>query len=472
MKRILLQLFSFFIVGTYFSQSNLGIQFQVDIPAICTELTMTMMHDTEDRPYLYIANKEAGLTIYDITSISAPINVATVPIDQYLDMHVMSLTQSGNYLYLATGNTWATDSSGVVIVDVQNPTLPVVTDFYFLPNSTHGAGIVRVEGNYAFLGAMQDGLITLDVTDKNNIQFVSQFVPDINYPINNPSNVDLYNLRGMEVRNDTVYACFDGGGIRIIDVTNKAMPVQIGQYCNPVMYTPMDHPKAYNNIVLRGSLAYLAVDYCGLEIVDVSDPANIELIGWWNPYGCPTNNWFTSPVHSNEIVLDENCEAVFLSTGKSEMMVVDVSNPAMPDSIDSYGDVTNTLGTWGINRFQDQVYLSYVCVPFGIPFYSNWTGVKILSYTNCTNNFNEIGTEEFTVFPNPANEVLTIAFESLENKNVDLELSSPTGQIVRKEYHHSNQNCTISVQDLPAGIYFLSIDLEDNRKTVKIVIEK
>lgn len=472
MRNILLVICFNLLLGIYFSQSNLGIQFQVDIPAICSELTMTMMHDTEDRPYLYVANKEAGLTIYDITNLSSPVNVATVSIDLYLDMHVMSLTQSGNYVYLATGNTWATDSSGVVIVDVQNPTSPVVTDYYFLPNSTHGSGIVRVEGNYAYLGAMQDGLITLDVTDKSNIQFVSQFIPDINYPINNPSNVDIYNLRGMEVRNDTIYACYDGGGIRIIDVTNKVVPVQIGQYCNPVMYTPMNHPKAYNNIVLRDNLAYVAVDYCGLEILNISDPANIELSGWWNPYGCPDNNWFTSPVHSNEIVLDESCDVVFLSTGKSDMMAIDVSNPAFPDSVDSYGSVDNNMGTWGINRYQDQVYLSYICVPFGIPFYSNWTGVKILSYTNCTNDLNEIGAEEFRVYPNPAEDFIRISFISQMNENFDIELMSLTGQVVRRLNHQSTENGDFSIKDLPSGIYFLSIFLEETRSMVKVIIEK
>lgn len=453
------------------AQSNLNIQFQSDIPALCTELTMTMMHDTEDRPYLYIANKEAGLTIYDVTDVTAPVYVAAIPVSQFLDMHVMSLTQSGNYVYLAVGNTWSTDSSGVVIVDVQDPVSPVVTDFYFLPNSTHGAGIVKVNGNYAYLGAMQDGLITLDITDKNDIQFVSQFIPDINYPVNNPSNVDIYNLRGMEVRNDTIYACYDGGGVRIIDVTNKALPVQIGQYCNPIMYTPMDHPKAYNNIVLRDTLAYLAVDYCGLEVLNISDPANIELIGWWNPYGCPDNNWFTSPVHANEIVLDQNCDVVFLSTGKSDMMAIDVSNPALPDSIDSYGTVDNNMGTWGINRYENQLYLSYICVPFGIPFYSNWTGVKILSYDFCLNDLNEIGEEEFTVFPNPAADFITISFTSQESNDVDLELKNLTGQVIRKLNHQSSESCTVSVQDFPEGIYFLSIELEGSRKTVKIIIE-
>ncbi len=248
MNNLIIFIIVILISGNLCSQSNLSIQYESEIHSTCNQLTVTMMHDVLDRPYLYVANKEAGLKVYSISNLNNPSLVATVPTSNFLGMEVINLTQSGNYLYLAVGNIWAADSTGMVIVDVQNPTSPVVTDYYFLQGSTHGAGIVQVDGNYAYLGAMQDGLITLNVTDKSNIQFVSQFVPDVNFPINNPSNLNIYNLRGMAVRNDTIYACYDGGGLRIIDVTNKIQPVEVGQYCNPTMYTPLDHAKAYNNI--------------------------------------------------------------------------------------------------------------------------------------------------------------------------------------------------------------------------------
>src|SRR6185369_3643719 len=150
----------------------------------------------------------------------------------------------------------------------------------------------------------------------------------------------------------------------------------------PVMYSPNDHPKAYNNIVLDDTLAYIAVDYAGMEVVDLSDTSNITLTGWWNPYNAPANNWFTSPVHANEIQLEKNCKRVFMSTGKSDMMVVDVSNPALPDSCNFYGGVSNNIGTWGIGLWQNQVYLSYICA--AIPFSSNLTQVTLLTFNSCT----------------------------------------------------------------------------------------
>jgi hypothetical protein len=169
--------------------NTLNIQLQSEIASTCSNMTMTMMHDELNRPYLYVANKEAGLKIYDISVIATPSLVATVPTSLYDALDVMSVSQNGNYLYLALGNSFTNpQKSGMAIVDVSNPSTPLVTDFEKLNSSpVGGAGIVKVEGNYAYLGAMNNGLVIFDVTDKNNIRLVSQFIPNLNYPpIRNP----------------------------------------------------------------------------------------------------------------------------------------------------------------------------------------------------------------------------------------------------------------------------------------------
>ncbi|MCB9234827.1 MAG: T9SS type A sorting domain-containing protein [Bacteroidia bacterium] len=386
--------------------ANQNIQLQADIPSACNTMVMTMQRDLLNRPYLYVANKEAGLTIYDITSLSSPVWVANVPTTQFDSLHVMSLSQAGNYLYLALGNHFTDpQQAGMAIVDVTNPLSPAVTDYYVVPGSGSGGGIVKVEGNYAYLGAMKSGLVILDISSKTSIQSVSQFIPSINFPpINNP-NPNFYNARGMQVKNSIVYLCYDGGGLRIVNCTNKTAPKETGRWCNPVMYTPLDHPKAYNNIVVADTLAYLAVDYAGMEIVSIADTDSITLKGWWNPYNAPNNNWFTSPVHANEMHYEPLCQKMFLSVGKSDMIELDVSDPALPDSCNVYGGVSNSIGTWGISGYQNEIYLSYICVPFpNIPFPSNWTGVKILTYTPCQSLSAELDQKQKTIkiFPNPA----------------------------------------------------------------------
>lgn len=355
-----------------------AITHQSEIPAACNAITMTMLHDQQGRPYLYVANKEAGLKIYDVSDLKKTKLVASISTKLFASLHVINLTQDGNYVYLAIGNHFNNkQSSGMAIVDVTDPAKPVFISYWTLPSSAGGSGIIKVQGNYTYLGAMGNGLIILDISDKTKIKFVSKFIPDINYPDPKPKK-SLFNARGMQVKDDLVYLCYDAGGLRIINTRDKTKPVEIGRFSNPVMN---GKPRAYNNIVVEDELAYIAADYYGMEILSVKDPDNIKLVGSWNPYGCPTNNWFSSPVNANEIAFNKECKLVFISTGKSDLDVINVSNPASPTLCKEYGGPKNGMGTWGVSLYKDQVYLSYICSV--IPFSSNWTGVKILTWVDC-----------------------------------------------------------------------------------------
>ncbi len=458
-----------------FAQScgNLNIQLQADLPSTCNMMVMTMMHDNLARPYLYVANKEAGLKIYDITSIASPLPVASVPISLYDSLDVMNVSQDGNYLYLALGNSFTSpQKAGMAIVDVTDPLLPAITDFYVLQSSSSGAGIVKVEGNYAYLGAMQSGLIILDITDKNNIIFSSQFIPGINYPpVANPDQTKI-NARGMEVKNSIVYLCYDAGGIRIINCTDKLLPVETGHWCNPAMYTPFDHPKAYNNIVLNDTLAYVAVDYAGMEVLNISDTSNISLLGWWNPYSAPNSNWFTSAVHGNEIYYESTCKKVFMSTGKSDMMVIDVADPLNPDSCNFYGGTSNNIGTCGINLYQNQLYLSYICAV--IPFASNWTGVKILTYDACSaTSINEDLPYHETpvVFYDPSQHEIRIPKNQIRDDS--FMMFNIYGERIMVNYQSGEEKILIKTDNLACGLYFLCTTTSNyNIMTHKIIVVK
>ncbi len=356
--------------------STFNITQQSQIPATCNAITMTMQHDQLSRPYLYVANKEAGMKIFDVSDLKKPTLVATIPTKYFASLHVMNLAQDGNFIYLAIGNHFnKKQASGMAIADVADPLHPVFISYWTLPASSGGSGIVKVQGNYAYLGAMGNGLIILDISDKKKIKFVSQFIPDINYPDPKPKK-SLFNARGMEVKDDLVYLCYDAGGLRIINTKDKTHPVETGRFSNPVMN---GKPRAYNNIAVSDDLAYISVDYCGMEILNIKDPASIRSMGWWNPYGCPRNNWLSSPVHANEIAYDKAKKLVFLSTGKSDLDMINVSDPANPVLCKEYGGPDNGMGTWGVSIYKDEVYLSYICS--FIPFSSKWTGIKILTYT-------------------------------------------------------------------------------------------
>lgn len=465
MRSTLLILVFYYCLQTYSQNCNsINIQWQADIASTCPFMVMSMLHDQLGRPYLYIANKEAGLTIYDISNISSPTLVTSIDPIQYDTLDVMSVSQNGNYLYLALGNSFSTSQeSGMAIVDVNNPATAFVTDYWKLPSSSGGSGIVEVESNYAYLGAMGNGLVILDITNKSNISFVSQYIPSLYFPDPIPDPAKI-NARGMKVKNSIVYLCYDAGGLRIIDCTNKSNPVETGQYSNPLLD---GKPRAYNNIILDDTLIYITFDYCGLEVLNISDTSNISLVGWWNPYNCPNNNWFSSPVHANEIRYNKNCKQIFLSTGKSDMIVLDVSNPSLPDSCNYYGGVSNSMGTWGIDVYQNKIFLSYICAL--IPFYSYWTGVKILSYDTCSAaGLDEIDLYKFLVYPNPIDEQFIIRCPEYKVQNfeiVDVFGKSVLSQILSTEVETLN----INLQSQANGIYFLKVKINDKYYSTKIV---
>lgn len=466
-KSCLLLLFGYFCSVKINAQACQGIspQHVADIPSTCGEMTMTMLHDQMGRNYLYVANKMGGLKIWNTAMPEMPAQAATVSFESLNELDVISLSQEGAYLYLALGNIFNDDQlSGMAIIDVNDPQNPVVADVWDSDNLFGGAGIVKVDGDYAYLGAMGNGLMVLDVSNKSNIVFLSQFVPDINFPDPNPDPLK-YNARGMAVNDDLVYLCYDAGGLRIIDVSDKTNPVEVGRYANPELN---GLPRAYNNIVLANNLAYLAIDYCGLEILDVSDPSQIDQVGWWNPWDCQSNplNWFSSPGHTNEMAYNPDCKTIFLSTGKSDLYAVDISDPANPDSCFSYGGISNNIGTWGVSAFENNIFLSYVCAL--IPFVSNWTGVKILSYeNNCVSDIKNEKKEIINVFPNPVNGILQIDF--LKSDNCFLVVYNNLGRTVFSKKINTEFNGRIDFSNFKKGIYFLGIKVNGNFYSEKII---
>ncbi|HMT27859.1 MAG TPA: T9SS type A sorting domain-containing protein [Bacteroidia bacterium] len=393
------------------SCSNLNLQFKADIVSACSTNTMSMMHDINGLPYLYVANKEAGLTIFNISDPSSPQLIATVPVSMFGNHDVMNVSQQGDFLYLAIGNHFSfllvpPDSSGMAIVDVSTPSQPFVTDYWIFNGPVAGSAIAVADGDFAYLGAMTNGLIILNIADKTQIALEAQFLPDINFPDPNPVNQAKYNARGLVVKNDVVYLCFDAGGIRIVNVADKSNPVETGRYANPALN---GLPRAYNNLVLDSIYTYVTVDYCGLEVLNVFDTANITLAGQWNPYNCESNpfNWFTSPGHTNEIRFDPDCRLAFLSSGKSEMHVIDLNDPTNPDSCNYFGSVNDSLGTWGVNIYNGQLYLSYICTLTNIPFLGIWSGLKIFEYTTCSTSDMELSESGFFI-SNPVEEQLIL----------------------------------------------------------------
>ncbi|SHF56416.1 Por secretion system C-terminal sorting domain-containing protein [Mariniphaga anaerophila] len=92
-------------------------------------------------------------------------------------------------------------------------------------------------------------------------------------------------------------------------------------------------------------------------------------------------------------------------------------------------------------------------------------GIRLEVIDNRTTGINDMGLNEFTIYPNPFNSVLTI-----EGKNsLSAELYNINGQLVKKEYKTAGSRLTLNASDLPSGIYFCKINNGTTTITKKVV---
>lgn len=440
-------------------------------------------YDNQNKPYFYVTAGEGGLLIFNASNPSQPALVKTFPTSDFTSLHVMNVFQQDNYLYLALGGHFVNGQpeKGLAILDVSDPANATITDvWHAMPGK--GSAIVLVEGDYAYLGAMSQGVVILDVSDKNDVQFVSQIIPDINFPWPNPnqSQKDKINARGMALQDNTLYLCYDAGGLRVIDISDKANPRETGRYLNTAVEL-----MAYNNIALNGSLAYVPIDYCGMEVLDISDTTNITQVGWWNPWDCDHPlDWFDNDGHTNEIIFNEQQDLVFLSAGDSELIVADVSDPAKPRLAGSFGEPKNMQGAWGVEVHNQMIVLTYIRT-FGIPFRSTWGGVKLLEWDNITGiEENSDLPQSFVLhlnYPNPFNPSTVIGFQLPVNIRVELAVYSITGQLVRTlvsgEFVSGRHEVVWDATDnagkrVASGVYLAKMQAGKFLRTRKLILMK
>lgn len=325
-----------------------------------------------ERPYLYAALKEGGLAVYRLEGQGAPRMAATVTVAEFQGLQPMNLRLDGKNAYVALGDHFAAKGSkyGVARIDLKDPEHPRVADLWVSAERAHGATDLAVDrGGRIWVGAMDAGVAELGPGDDGRLNLVRLVRPDPNFPRKNPGKVGHPNVRGLCLFGDRLYVAYDAGGLRVLDLDGR----ERGRYVNRAMHGKQ---QAYNHVIVSGDLAFCAVDYAGLEILDVSDPSAIRQVGWWNPWRAdrPTNNWFNSAGHTNDVALSDDGKMAYLSAGDSELQVVDVSDPAHPRPQWGYGHVKDGLGAWGLEVANGVAYVTYIRAL--VPFRGTWPGIK------------------------------------------------------------------------------------------------
>ena len=202
----------------------------------------------------------------------------------------------GRFAYLAAGE------AGVHVIDVFDPTNIVLLGTYNTPGFARN---LKKQGNTLYVADMDGGLVVLDVADPNNPSYATMMV----FGGNNVWDVDTFGNSVFVATDAGVYsilASADGGGL--MDFGENAYRSSFDGYqCwdvkvqgdiayvaagtdgfytlnvkDPEFPFLLDHePIAggdFRNLDVEGQYAYL-VDNTGIYVYDISNPANIILVG-------------------------------------------------------------------------------------------------------------------------------------------------------------------------------------------------
>lgn len=341
-------------------------------------LPLAVAPDARGLPFLYVATKEGGLSVLRRNGTSAPVVVATVGISALGGLHATALLQRGTVLYLGIGDFFSSQGSrtGLITLDVSDPTSPRVTARWISSTVMSGTTALVASGSRLFLAAKRHGVLAFDISRSDTTPLLATILPDPNFPKPNPSATEHPNARGLAVDGTRLFVANDAGGLRIVDIADLGAPVELGRFINPGV---RNKPQAYNSVQVANGRAYLAVDYCGLEIVDVTTPSTPRLLGWWNPWSCESasNIWLNSGGHTNQLHFDAARQLVYLSAGASQLVAVDVSAPGQPTLRGQFLSADPDQGAWGLASSTDETWLTYITAV--VPFRGTWAGIRAIN---------------------------------------------------------------------------------------------
>ncbi|MHA1475484.1 MAG: LVIVD repeat-containing protein [Promethearchaeota archaeon] len=154
------------------------------------------------------------------------------------------------------------------------------------------------------------------------------------------------------IKNDIAYLVDGSDGLEILDVSDPSDIQELGQIHNDVGSL---YPR---KVFVSENIAYLAVNYNGLKLIDVSDPNNPTVIGLYE------NNCSILDVIVSE-------DVAFVAAGGNGVEILNISNPSNIMQISNYTDNYNI--TWSLD-FNEQQNLLYVADRFD--------GIEILDVSN------------------------------------------------------------------------------------------
>ena len=378
-----------------------------------------ILYAVADEPTNPNLSEKSTLQIMDMRNLPGPVEVLYDSDELIFRSHNIFLDEPNKRLYAFIANGAGLGFSAMRIYDISDPANPV---FLALHNSLAGINIQQVHDGY--------------------------------------------------VLDHIAYLNLGPGGFAVADFTDAANPVILGTLDN--------YPEqGYNHsgwLSQDGDYYYMADENHGrrMKVVDVRDPTDMEVINFMD-----AGNPSPTSIPHNQIVA---CDYLYVSYYYDGLQVYDISDPANPVRIAEYDtskepDANNFKGAWGVYPFLPSGNVLVADMQEGLFVF------EAIDKGPCDQRrgmLNGVSTREVTtnnsllsIHPNPATDFITITNADTNPTEAEVSIQDITGKVIwLKQMDLVQGGNTIALpQQVAAGIYLLSVRGDGFIHTERLVVE-
>ena len=357
----------------------------------------------------------------------------TVPSDPTV-VNTLQVTD-GNSMALQDPYLYIATSSDLKIVDISNPTAPFVAAIALDQRFVNG---VAIQGNYAFvgLGYGRRGVTTLDV--QNPLSPV--LVDSVNLgPYSKICGIGESHLYVATISHENC------SGLQIVDISDPENLALAGYFLSPIW--PHDCVAEVKEL---DAFALVAYEASGLMILNIEDPNNPWL------YSGYTQSFIV------DLALDyPYLYAADLFTGLYVLDISDLSSPVLVVN-DQSG-----RAAWRVAAANGYIYSA------------SYTLFSIVSFDPTSRAGARPVANRFALaqnHPNPFNATTALNYSLEREAHVQLSVFNLLGQQVAQLVNNVQPEGSYSIQwnaeSLPSGIYWAHLESAGNTRTVKMILLK
>lgn len=463
--------------------------------------------------YLYVGsegtdiNKNAGIQIVDLSFLpdSVSLKKVFVWIDttnfvsnttrKYYRAHTVSIEK--NFLYVNGG-----DFGGTRIMDISDPLNPVQAGSYGKA-STPYVHDAYIRNDTLYAAAINEG--RLDIVDlrvkKNLTQTDVSFIASKTFT--NPEG--RTHQVWLSDNGRYAFVCTEAPGtvsfaysLHIYDISDRTNPVQIAKWIS-------DPAKSIHNAFVQGDLLFIAYYSDGLRILDVSNPAVPIEVGFYKTHnGVATSvfsgAWGVYPYYpSGKVVVSDMNGGLFVLNvdrkkgGRVTGKVRDASTQSLLSGVNvtvqemgrKYTSDANGIFLYGTAEgkhtitFAKSGYITKIETLMTNPGKLDTVDVALSpSATSVIDQMNAVPAR-FALsqnYPNPFNPSTTITFSIQERNFTTLSVFNALGQsvaqLVRQDLDAGEYRTSFDGTSMPSGLYYYTLNSGNQSVTKRMVLVK